>query len=416
MAQTEVKGSGNTSATITLITTNSDSDTSVVVLDDGNVGIGTKTPNYGANPPDATVLTINAADAGAAADHPAVLEFRGTNSYLGVLGKIEFINWAYGFNYKVAKIEAIRSYSSGQAHSSLNFFTRGGVPATYTSKMTIYHDGNIGIGTTSPLVKLHVIETGSPGVLGSTLGCLSFPGIDLSPAIAGFSSNNTSNISFGVYGQSNSTGSLTNIGVFGEGAGGTNNAYGIYGEGLGDSDYSIGVYGYDGGTATNNYAGYFVGDVDIIGTLSKSGGTFKIDHPQDPANKYLIHSFVESPDMMNIYNGNIVTDAQGLAVVQLPGYFEAENIDFRYQLTVIGEFAQAVVKEKISGNQFIIMTDKANIEVSWQVTGIRNDAYAREYRVIPEVDKKGVEKGKYLHPELFGRSKSEGMPVGISGK
>ena len=34
--------------------------------------------------------------------------------------------------------------------------------------------------------------------------------------------------------------------------------------------------------------------------MSKPGGSFKIDHPVDPACKYLYHSFVESPDMMNV--------------------------------------------------------------------------------------------------------------------
>ena len=60
----------------------------------------------------------------------------------------------------------------------------------------------------------------------------------------------------------------------------------------------------------------------------------------DPANKYLYHSFVESPDMMNVYNGNVVTDKRGMATVVLPEYFEALNSDFRYQLTVIGRFAR----------------------------------------------------------------------------
>jgi hypothetical protein len=40
--------------------------------------------------------------------------------------------------------------------------------------------------------------------------------------------------------------------------------------------------------------------------------------------------------MMNIYNGNIITDQNGLAVVELPDYFESLNRDFRYQLTVAG--------------------------------------------------------------------------------
>lgn len=144
------------------------------------------------------------------------------------------------------------------------------------------------------------------------------------------------------------------------------------------------------------------GNVNITGNIAKGGGTFKIDHPQDPANKYLIHSFVESPDMMNIYTGNIVTDANGYAVVELPGYFEAANKDFRYQLTVIGTFAQAIVKEKISNNKFTIQTNEPNVEVSWSVTGVRADKFADANRIEPEMEKE--HKGTYIHPELFGAS------------
>jgi hypothetical protein len=143
------------------------------------------------------------------------------------------------------------------------------------------------------------------------------------------------------------------------------------------------------------------GNLSVKGTLSKSAGTFKIDHPLDPANKYLSHSFVESPDMMNIYNGNVVTDSHGLATVELPGYFEALNQDFRYQLTVIGQFAQAIVAEEIANNHFTIQTDKPGVKVSWQITGIRHDAYAEAHRVVVEEDKPEKERGTYLHPELF---------------
>ena len=144
-------------------------------------------------------------------------------------------------------------------------------------------------------------------------------------------------------------------------------------------------------------AAYFNGNVEISGTISKSSGTFKIDHPLDPENKYLYHSFVESPDMMNVYNGNIITDADGVAVIQLPNYFDALNKDFRYQLTVIGVFCQAIIYKKISNNQFTIKTDKPNVEVSWQVTGIRKDPYANAHRVQPVVEKSAKEKGHYLH-------------------
>ncbi len=162
--------------------------------------------------------------------------------------------------------------------------------------------------------------------------------------------------------------------------------------------------------AGNIFAGHFTGNVTVTGTLAKGGGTFKIDHPLDPENKYLYHSFVESPDMMNIYNGNITTDQNGFAIVTLPDYFTALNKDFRYQLTVVSnDFAQAIISEKIQNNQFKIRTDKPNIEVSWQVTGIRKDPWANQNRVTPEVDKEPEFKGKYLHPEAYGKPNQMGI-------
>jgi hypothetical protein len=46
---------------------------------------------------------------------------------------------------------------------------------------------------------------------------------------------------------------------------------------------------------------------------------------------------------------------------------------FRYQLTVIGQFAQAIVAAEIANRSFIIKTSKPGVKVSWQVTGIRQD-------------------------------------------
>ncbi len=170
------------------------------------------------------------------------------------------------------------------------------------------------------------------------------------------------------------------------------------------------IYGYNGGLSSV-YAGRFDGPVliqgnlQVSGTLSKSAGSFKIDHPLDPANKTLSHSFVESPDMMNLYNGNIVTDAKGHAVVTLPQWFSALNKDFRYGLTVIGEFAQAIVEKKIVNNRFVIRTSKPHIEVSWQVTGIRNDAYAKAHRIPVEENKTKESRGTYLFADGFAPAK-----------
>jgi hypothetical protein len=167
-----------------------------------------------------------------------------------------------------------------------------------------------------------------------------------------------------------------------------------------------GIYAM-GGNGTDTFAGYFDGDVDVLGTLSKSSGSFKIDHPLDPANKYLYHSFVESPDMKNIYDGTIVTDASGAAVVTMPAWFEALNTDFRYQLTTIGQPAQAWIASEIANGSFTIKTSKPGVKVSWQVTGIRQDAWANAHRIRVEVDKAAKDQGHYIHPELFGH---EGEP------
>jgi hypothetical protein len=180
---------------------------------------------------------------------------------------------------------------------------------------------------------------------------------------------------------------------------------GVLGFEIGAGDTGYGVYGL----SVHGIAGRFDGNVDVTGNLSKGGGSFKIDHPLDPANKYLYHSFVESPDMMNIYNGNISTDAKGEAVVKLPDWFEALNKDFRYQLTPIGQFAQVIVGEEVKGNRFTIKSDKPNVKVSWQVTGIRKDAYAEAHRIPVEEAKEGDEKGKYLYPEELGQPESKGI-------
>ncbi len=174
----------------------------------------------------------------------------------------------------------------------------------------------------------------------------------------------------------------------------------------GVTETGLGVIGVAG---SGGLAGAFVGDVVVTGNLSKAGGSFKIDHPLDPANKYLSHSFVESPDMMNVYNGNITTDRSGNAWVELPTYFGDLNRDFRYQLTVIEQFAQAIVGQRIQNNRFLIRTDKPNVAVSWQVTGIRMDAWANSNRITVEEMKDVENRGQYLHPELYDKSDESRM-------
>jgi hypothetical protein len=157
-------------------------------------------------------------------------------------------------------------------------------------------------------------------------------------------------------------------------------------------------------------AGVFRGDVDVIGTLSKAGGSFKIDHPLDPEGKYLSHSFVESPDMKNIYDGVVALDANGEAVVEMPEWFEALNRDFRYLLTPMGAAMPGLyVAEEMADNRFKISGGAAGMKVSWQVTGVRQDAWANKHRIPVEERKPEVEQGYYLHPEAFDQPEERGV-------
>ena len=189
-------------------------------------------------------------------------------------------------------------------------------------------------------------------------------------------------------------------GIYGSAAGGAYN-YGVYGSATQLLTARYGVYG-TAGASNYNYGVYCYGNLHSTGTNTKAGGGYRIDHPDDPEHMYLQHSDVSSPDMMNIYNGNVTTDLNGEATVILPDYFESLNSDFRYQLTAIGTFAQAIISEEIKGNVFSIKTDKPYVKVSWQVTGIRQDAFAKAQSMDVEVAKDATKQGRYQNPELFG--------------
>ncbi|MFF1258740.1 MULTISPECIES: hypothetical protein [unclassified Streptomyces] len=151
------------------------------------------------------------------------------------------------------------------------------------------------------------------------------------------------------------------------------------------------------------------GDARVAGRVDKGGGGFRIDHPLDPGGQYLCHSFVESPDMANLYHGVVETDEAGEATVVLPDYFETLNRDFRYQLTPVGTMAQAAVTDEIKENRFTLRTDQPGVKVCWQVTGVRQDAWAQAHRITVEEDKPPTDRGYYLHPAEHGRPETAGV-------
>jgi hypothetical protein len=147
----------------------------------------------------------------------------------------------------------------------------------------------------------------------------------------------------------------------------------------------------------------FAGDLTLNGTLTAAAKNFKIDHPLDPKNKYLSHTSVESSEMMNIYTGNAILDNSGEAVVSLPKWFEALNADARYQLTAIGAPAPNLhIAQEVAHHQFSIAGGAPGMKVSWQVTGVRHDAYSTAHPLVVEARKPEKERGRYLHPDAYG--------------
>jgi len=221
----------------------------------------------------------------------------------------------------------------------------------------------------------------------------------------GVSASTSSGANAAVYGAAVATGGTGVEGVGYVGVEARASASGLYG-------LFATAHGFDGravqGVNSDGDAGYFAGNAHVTGTLTKGGGAFRIDHPLDPEHKVLQHSFVESPDMMNVYNGNAVLDAGGEAVIELPEWFEALNREFRYQLTCVGAFAPVFVAEEIAAHRFRIAGGTPGLKVSWQVTGIRRDPFAEANRIQVESDKLPAERGFYLHPAAYGLAEERG--------
>lgn len=275
------------------------------------------------------------------------------------------------------------------------------------ARVSVTSDGDVGIGDSTPDARLQVATSSGNAIHASATDAFSY-GVYATGVSAGVRGESGASGGAGVYGQNNTNGGA---GVEGHtsatGASGVA-GYGNFGTGVyGQTANGWAIYGSNGGSNTTGYAGYFNGRVHVQGTLSKNSGSFKIDHPLDPANKYLSHSFVESPDMMNVYNGVVVLEADGTATIALPEWFQVLNRDFRYQLTAIGAPAPNLyIAQEVENNQFVIAGGAPNQKVSWQVTGIRQDPWAEAHRIQVEEEKVGAERGLYLNPELYGADAS----------
>ncbi len=188
----------------------------------------------------------------------------------------------------------------------------------------------------------------------------------------------------------------------------------LYGWAAASTSGNYGVYGIS--TSSGGYGLYAVGNTGASGTKS-----FRIDHPADPENKYLLHYSTESPQPQNFYNGNVTTDGNGEAWVELPDYFGDINKDFKYTLTVVDDsdsttFVMAKVARKIRDNRFKIRTNAPNIEVSWRVDALRNDRWVQRNGAPTVVEKSGREKGTYQNPELYDLPANRGLSHALTSR
>jgi hypothetical protein len=304
--------------------------------------------------------------------------------------------------------------SSPSNTSAIASFTTNGIGSGLSIQQTNASNGARGID---------VLQAGvGPGVFATSAGGNAVWGITSSISAAGVIGDNTfgeavvgrnrgGNGVGAVVGRNDSSGygvrgfnTKNGIGVMGQAgiSGGTGTAGRFENVNAANTTAALQVATNGSGrsaTFTGGSGVLITGNLTVTGTVSKGGGSFKIDHPLDPENKYLYHSFVESPDMMNIYNGVITLDANGEAWVDLPNWFQALNRDFRYQLTSIGAPGPNLyIAEEVANNRFRIAGGKSGAKVSWEVTGIRHDTFANKHRIPVEEVKPVEERGTLLVP------------------
>ena len=318
------------------------------------------------------------------------------STYPGVLGEV---NSSDGAGYGLYGINLGMGTSGHQNFGFVGGQYLGVSGASYSATSgTIIGAGVYGNALDSTGYGVHGINTASTGSTGSAVG---------------------------VYGASNNASVVNGVGVSGLSKS-TTNGVGVLGQASSTSTtqtgYGAGIYGL--GNASN-WAGYFSGRVAVLDTLYAANGigitgnlnvsgnitagskSFKIDHPLDPAHKYLVHSCIESDQIMNLYRGSVILNSDGKATVTMPSWFSALNTDFNYQLTCVGGYAPVFVSKEVEHNQFEVSGGKPGLKVCWEVTGTRQDAYAKAHPMQVEEAKSRSDQGKYLDPADYGKPKTD---------
>ncbi|MGN9907822.1 hypothetical protein ACTMTJ_09735 [Phytohabitans sp. LJ34] len=342
-------------------------------------------------------------------------------------------------------VRAKTAIAGGPAEILLGADVNGGIVSTMTNhdlrlraggnvtRMIVKNDGKVGIGTTAPAFPLDVagriqlrqaghasaglwLRQDSAGALGAFVGMADNDRVGLWGDAAGFGltmHTRTGQVGIGVHAPNadarldvrsaepsgtviEATNATRGVGVFASVPDGT-------------AVFAVGGAGTGVIAGGEVFAAILVGDVNVTGTVNKAAGRIRIDHPEAPETRTLSHALVESDELKTVYDGVVELDAGGAAEVELAGWCDTLNREFRYQLTPIGAAAPDLhVAEEVAGNRFRIAGGRAGMRVCWQLTGVRRDPYAKANPLVVDEEKPADEQGTYLHPDLYDQPAERG--------
>ena len=350
----------------------------------GNVGIGTTNPT-------------------------AILDIKGTGTYdfikisngstSGGGGFLSYQNatassWfgnSGGWEGGTSNDTGIGSYAGG-----IRFYTNGG-----TEKMRITSVGNVGIGINTPNSNHKLEVNGALAVNGinlgnmPSLGSIGSGGVLYLPITTGAIAFRSTN---GATGYGSITADTGNI------------IFSVPIKAPGESQFYYGPYSDPGpGTAYDaKFGGTSGGGIAVrgnsvfVGSVSKGGGSFRIDHPlpEKKDTHFLLHSFIEGPTPDLIYRG-VVTLVNGTAVINIDEVSDMTEGTFvllnkRVQCFTTNESGWDLTKGKVKGNILTITSQNSEStdEISWMVVGERNDEWMQNSDMTDENGKIIVEKEK----------------------
>ncbi|MBS1715838.1 MAG: hypothetical protein JST30_16040 [Armatimonadetes bacterium] len=279
-----------------------------------------------------------------------------------------------------------KTTSSSQQSSGGLFEAPGNARGLVSKTMNGFNSGEAGL-----------FESDAGNYVVKVRGFGSGAGIGISTAAGG------SGVSAYVGNPNTSVGSSNTGGVF---RSDIDNAYGLVGYGGGVGGRGVRATTPSGtgyGLLAENTGGGSKVAIRAVGNTEATGTkSFVIDHPLDPANKLLRHYSAEGPEPYLIYRGTVKLGADGKAWAVLPLYFAQIAEQPHYQLTAVGAPSEVYVATEVQGNRFQIGGGKPGLKVCWTVTALRNDKYVQKYPLEKEPMKADGERGKFLHPELYG--------------